>query len=151
MGRGGQRPDQVTRPPKAAASPRMDVAVAILLSQGRVWIQSRRTRDSLMGCWEFPGGKLKPGESVRAGLRREVREELGLDLSECPVELYGRASYCYPEQTVDIRFFLCRLPTPPSPEPRAGGSNWPMPLPLSGSPRPTTSIVRKLGEMMKNR
>ncbi len=149
MGRGGQRPDQVTRPPKAAASPRVDVAVAILLSQGRVWIQSRRTRDSLMGCWEFPGGKLKPGESVRAGLRREVREELGLDLSECPVELYGRASYCYPEQTVDIRFFLCRLPTPP----HLSQGRWIELARLSTFrfPPANASIVRRLGEMMKNR
>ena len=148
MGRGGQRPDQVTRPPKAAASPRVDVAVAILLSQGRVWIQSRRTRDSLMGCWEFPGGKLKPGESVRAGLRREVREELGLDLSEYPVELYGRASYCYPEQTVDIRFFLCRLPTPP----HLSQGRWIELARLSTFrfPPANASIVRKLGEMTRN-
>lgn len=104
----------MTRSPGAAAPPRVEVAVAILLSQGQVWIQPRRTRDSLRGCWEFPGGKLEWGESARDGLTREVREELGLDLSENPVQLYGRAHYSYPEQTVDIRFFLCKLPSPPS-------------------------------------
>ena len=104
----------MTRPPQAATPPRVDVAVAILLSQGRIWIQRRRTRDSLRGCWEFPGGKLEPGEGARAGLRREVLEELGLDLSDYPLELFGRACHTYPEHTVDLRFFLCRLPSPPS-------------------------------------
>ncbi len=145
MDRGGPRPDQVTRPPKAAAPRRVDVAVAILLSQGRVWIQPRRTRDSLMGCWEFPGGKLKQGEAARDGLRREVREELGLDLSEYPVELYGKAGYYYPEQTVDIRFFLCRLPSTPS----LTQGRWVELARLSTYrfPPANRSIVRRLGEL----
>ena len=147
MDRGGSRPDQVTRPPKAAAPPRVDVAVGILLSQGRVWIQPRRTRDSLMGCWEFPGGKLKPGEGPRAGLRREVLEELGLDLSEYQVESYGRARHSYPEQTVDIRFFLCRLPSPPP----LDTGRWVELSRLSACrfPPANRSIIRKLGEMKK--
>ena len=137
----------MTRPPKAAP-PRVDVAVAILLSQGRVWIQPRRTRDSLMGCWEFPGGKLKPGEAAGDGLRREVREELGLDLPGIHLELCGRAHHSYPEQTVDIRFFLCRLPTPPS----LSHGRWIELARLSTFrfPPANASIVRRLGEMTKN-
>lgn len=136
----------MTRLPKAAP-PRVDVAVAILLSQGRVWIQPRRTRDSLMGCWEFPGGKLKRGEAVRDGLRREVREELGVDLAESPVEPYGRVGYCYPEQTVDIRFFLCRLPSAPS----LSHGRWVELSRLSSYrfPPANRSIVRRLREMKK--
>ena len=148
MDRGGQRPDPVTRSPKTAALRRVDVAVAILLSQGRVWIQPRRTRDSLAGCWEFPGGKLKPGEGVRAGLRREVREELGLDLSDDGVESYGRAGYCYPEQTVDIRFFLCRLPSPPA----LSHGRWveTADLPSYRFPPANTAVVRRLGATTAN-
>ena len=147
MDRGGQRPDPVTRPPQSAAPRRVDVVVAILLSQGRVWIQPRRTRDSLRGCWEFPGGKLKAGEGPRAGLRREVREETGLDLSEFQVELYGKARHSYPEQTVDIRFFLCRLPSLP---PLVSG-RWVELSRISAYrfPPANRSIVRKLGEMKK--
>ena len=147
MDRGGQRPDPVTRPPNPAAPPRVDVSVAILLSQGRVWIQPRRTRDSLMGCWEFPGGKLKPDEGPRAGLRREVLEELGLDLSECQLETYGRTHHHYPEQTVDIRFFLCRLPSPPS----LDTGRWVEVSRLSTYrfPPANRSIVCKLGKMKK--
>ena len=138
----------MTRLPEAAAPPRVEVAVAILLSRGRVWIQRRRTRDSLRDCWEFPGGKLEPGESARDGLRREVREELGLDLSEYAVQLYGRAHHGYPEQTVDIRFFLCRLPSPPS----LDTGRWVEPSRLSTYrfPPANRSIVRKLLEMKKN-
>jgi len=137
----------VTRPPEAAAPPRVEVAVAILLSQGRVWIQPRRTRDSLMGCWEFPGGKLKPGEGPRAGLRREVREEVGMDLSEYRLESYGRARHRYPEQTVNIRFFLCRLPSPPP----LDTGRWVEVSRLSTYrfPPANRSIVCKLGEMKK--
>ena len=145
MDRGGSRPHQVTRPPNAAALPRVDVAVAVLLHQGRAWIQPRRTPDSLTGCWEFPGGKLERGESARDGLRREVREELGLDLSENSVELYGRAHHRYPEQTVDIRFFLCRLPSLPS----LSDGRW-VELSLLSFyrfPPANRSIVRRLGEM----
>ncbi len=144
MDRGGPGPDQVTRLPKAAP-PRVDVAVAVLLSRGRVWIQPRRTRDSLMGCWEFPGGKLKRGEAARDGLRREVLEELGVDLAEYPVEPLGRVGYCYPEQTVDIRFFLCRLPSTPS----LTQGRWVELARLSiyRFPPANRSIVRRLGEL----
>lgn len=132
-----------------AAPPRVEVAVAILLSQGRVWIQPRRTRDSLRGCWEFPGGKLEPGESARDGLTREVREELGLDLSESPAQYYGRAHHSYPEQTVDIRFFLCRLPSTPF----LSRGRWVELSRLSSYqfPPANQSIVRKLLEMKKKR
>ncbi len=138
----------MTRSAGAAAPPRVEVAVAIFLSQGRVWIQPRRTRDSLRGCWEFPGGKLERGESARDGLTREVREELGLDLSDSPVQLYGRAHYSYPEQTVDIRFFLCRLPSPPS----LGRGRWVELSRLASYrfPPANRSIVRKLLEMKEN-
>lgn len=137
----------MTRLPEAAAPPCVEVAVAILLSQGRVWIQPRRTRDSLAGCWEFPGGKLERGESARDGLKREVREELGLDLADHPMQLYGRARHSYPEQTVDIRFFLCRLPSPPP----LDSGRWVELSRLSSYrfPPANRSIVRKLLEMKK--
>lgn len=148
MDRGGPGPDPVTRLPEAAAPPRVEVAVAILLSRGRVWIQRRRTRDSLRGCWEFPGGKLERGESARDGLRREVREELGLELPESPVQLYGSAHHSYPEQTVDIRFFLCRLPSPPS----LSQGRWVELSRLASYrfPPANRSIVRRLAEMTGN-
>ncbi len=49
-------------------------------AQGRWLVNQRRPGTHLAGAWEFPGGKLQPGESRLAALRRELREELGIEL-----------------------------------------------------------------------
>jgi A/G-specific adenine glycosylase len=59
---------------------RIDVAVAVLEREGRVLLQERPAGGRLAGLWEFPGGKVEPGEGVTAALRREVREELGVEI-----------------------------------------------------------------------
>jgi 8-oxo-dGTP diphosphatase len=51
-----------------------------LVEEGRVLLGKRRSGQSLEGFWEFPGGKVEPGESPEAALVREFREELGLDV-----------------------------------------------------------------------
>ncbi|GIV54917.1 MAG: hypothetical protein KatS3mg039_1435 [Candidatus Kapaibacterium sp.] len=55
-----------------------DVAVAIVMDTGRVLIGKRRQGTRYQGVWEFPGGKVEPGESPVDALRREVQEELGI-------------------------------------------------------------------------
>ncbi|WP_237561462.1 Nudix family hydrolase [Frateuria defendens] len=55
------------------------VAGVMTDAQGRVLLAQRPPGKHLAGLWEFPGGKLEPGESVQAGLRRELQEELGVD------------------------------------------------------------------------
>lgn len=56
----------------------MVVAAAILDGAGRVLVAQRSYPPALAGRWEFPGGKLEAGEDERAGVIREVREELGI-------------------------------------------------------------------------
>jgi 8-oxo-dGTP diphosphatase len=58
----------------------MRVAAAVIEREGRVLIARRRPGDRFGGVWEFPGGKVEPGEAPRDGLRREIREELDLDV-----------------------------------------------------------------------
>ncbi len=57
------------------------VAAALIDGDGRVLVQQRPAGGSLAGLWEFPGGKLEPGETPEAALIRELREELGIDVA----------------------------------------------------------------------
>ncbi|UCD00099.1 MAG: A/G-specific adenine glycosylase [Phycisphaerales bacterium] len=60
--------------------PRHKVVVAVIYRKGRILIDKRKPDGLLGGLWEFPGGKVRSGESLEAALRREVREELGVEV-----------------------------------------------------------------------
>src|SRR5579872_6246538 len=69
-------------PSKAAPAARpVRVVAAILEREGRILVGRRRPDQPLAGQWEFPGGKVKPSETPRAALARELREELGVQAS----------------------------------------------------------------------
>jgi 8-oxo-dGTP diphosphatase len=55
------------------------VSAAIVIEDGRVLLTQRKAGGHLAGMWEFPGGKVEPGEDPRDALRRELREELGIE------------------------------------------------------------------------
>jgi mutator protein MutT len=79
------------------------VAAALLDLAGRVLIAQRPPGKHLSGRWEFPGGKLEPGEDRRAGLARELREELGITLTGTPRPLIRvRHTYDYGEVRIDM-------------------------------------------------
>lgn len=76
------------------------VAGALFDSAGRVLIAQRPPGKHMAGGWEFPGGKVEPGEEPRAGLVRELREELGIEVHEAaPLIAY---EHQYPQR----RFLL---------------------------------------------
>ncbi|WP_294261003.1 (deoxy)nucleoside triphosphate pyrophosphohydrolase [uncultured Sphingomonas sp.] len=56
------------------------VAAALVDTDGRVLVQRRPAGTSMAGLWEFPGGKVEPGETPEAALIRELAEELGIDV-----------------------------------------------------------------------
>jgi mutator protein MutT len=66
----------------------------------RVLIAQRPPGKHMAGGWEFPGGKLEPGEDRRAGLERELREELGIDIRDEPLRPLIRTIHEYPSRTV---------------------------------------------------
>lgn len=75
------------------------VAVAIIRDEaGRVLCTQRLPHQHLAGMWEFPGGKVEPGESLADGLRREILEELGIVTGSIAPLL--RVEHRYPEKTV---------------------------------------------------
>lgn len=76
-------------------------------AQGRVLIAERPPGKHLAGRWEFPGGKLEPGEERRAGLARELREELGIVITGTPRPLI-RLEHSYPDKHVHLDIFVVR-------------------------------------------
>ena len=80
------------------------VAAAVLLRpDGHVLLAQRPAGKAYAGYWEFPGGKLEPGESPRAALQRELREELGIEIQRASPWLVQE--FVYPHAHVILHFF----------------------------------------------
>ena len=86
----------------------IEVAAALIFRRGRLLITQRHADAHLGGLWEFPGGKREPGESWEACVIREIREELGVEMSVGP--LFDSITHAYPEKTVHLKFFAGTLP-----------------------------------------
>jgi mutator protein MutT len=87
---------------------KVSVVIAGILRRNGHILLSRRPQDvHLPGLWEFPGGKLEPGESHAEALRREIREELGIE-----IEVFGEVFttvHHYPEKSVELHFYECAI------------------------------------------
>ena len=83
-------------------------AVALIDPDGRVLLAQRPEGKSLAGLWEFPGGKVEPGESPEAALIRELKEELGLDTFASCLAPLTFASHSYPDFHLLMPLFACR-------------------------------------------
>lgn len=83
----------------------IEVSAGLVFRRGKLLITQRPEGGHLAGLWEFPGGKREPGESFEECLRRELREELGIDVEVG--ERVDSITHCYPERTVHLEFFLC--------------------------------------------
>lgn len=96
----------IPRPGKRS-SKKVAAAVAVIEERGRFLIQKRPPSGLLAGLWEFPGGKIKRGESPEAALKREVREELGARVGH--VRLLTTVKHAYTQYEVTLYVFSCRL------------------------------------------
>lgn len=85
----------------------LEVVVAVIEREGRYLIAQRLPGDSFGGRWEFPGGKLKAGETMEAALVREIREELGIAISVG--EKLKVIGHRYPNREIRLHCFHCRL------------------------------------------
>jgi 8-oxo-dGTP diphosphatase len=81
------------------------VTAAIVEDHGRYFVTRRLKGTHLEGCWEFPGGKIEPGESLADGLRRELREELGTEVS-VGQEVFS-VTHHYDDRSVELHFLAC--------------------------------------------
>jgi 8-oxo-dGTP diphosphatase len=91
-------------------------ACALIDSDGRVLLARRPEGKKMAGLWEFPGGKLNPGETPEAALIRELREELGIEVAGNCLAAFSFASYGYATFHLLMPLYVCRrwrgTPTP---------------------------------------
>jgi len=106
-------------PATAAESPLPIVlvsAVALVDADGRVLLAQRPAGKAMAGLWEFPGGKVNPGETPETALIRELAEELGIDVAASCLAPLTFASYSYPDFHLLMPLYVCRkwsgIPTP---------------------------------------
>jgi 8-oxo-dGTP diphosphatase len=83
-------------------------AVALIDADGRVLLAQRPEGKHLAGLWEFPGGKVHPGETPEAALIRELDEELGIDVVASCLAPFTFASHAYPEFHLLMPLYVCR-------------------------------------------
>lgn len=89
----------------------MILVVAALIERGdrRLLIGQRRWSDTSPLKWEFPGGKVRDGETPEAALARELREELGVTLRQCVEVARVQHQYGQTAETLEIRFFAAEI------------------------------------------
>lgn len=85
----------------------IQVAAGLIMQDGRYLIARRKSHVHLGGLWEFPGGKREVGESLEDCLRRELREELGIEIT--PPIRFRVFRHTYPEKSVELHFFRCAI------------------------------------------
>ncbi|MCB1341562.1 MAG: (deoxy)nucleoside triphosphate pyrophosphohydrolase [Pseudooceanicola sp.] len=83
-------------------------AVALIDTDGRVLLAQRPEGKPMAGLWEFPGGKVEPGETPEAALIRELHEELGIDTWASCLAPLTFASHGYPDFHLLMPLFACR-------------------------------------------
>lgn len=83
-----------------------DVTAAIILKDNKVLIAQRAPDERMAGKWEFPGGKIEPGETPRQCLIREISEEL--DVSVEVLDFFGESIYRYEHAEIRLLAYFCR-------------------------------------------
>ena len=85
------------------------VAAALIDVDGRVLIARRPKGKTMEGLWEFPGGKVKHGESLEAALIRELKEELDIDTELSCLAPFTFASHAYDDFHLLMPLYVCRI------------------------------------------
>ena len=115
-------------------------AISLIDADGRVLISKRPEGKTMAGLWEFPGGKVENTETPEEALIREIKEELGLDITESCLAPLSFASHTYADFHLLIVLFVCRV-WKGIPEPREGQEiRWVRPMRLGDYAMPPADI-----------
>ncbi len=124
-------------------------AVALVDGDGRVLIAQRPEGKPMAGLWEFPGGKVAPGETPEEALIRELSEELDIDVTENCLAPFTFASHRYDDFHLLMPLYVCRVWNG-SVRPQEGQAvKWVRPMRLGDYPmppadRPLVAMLRDL-------
>lgn len=83
-----------------------EVTAAIILRDNKILIAQRAPDDNLAGKWEFPGGKIEHGETLQECLKREIREELEVEIEV--LDFFDESIYRYHNGTIKLMAFWCK-------------------------------------------
>jgi 8-oxo-dGTP diphosphatase len=97
------------------------IAIAVVEHEDHFLIAQRPAGVPLAGLWEFPGGKIEPGETPEVAAVRECREETGITVE--PLFRYPTHVQDYDHDRVELHFIACR-PSPHEDQPTAGRYRW---------------------------
>lgn len=129
---------------KAKATPHFNIAVGVIRHKGSILIQKRPAEGLLGGLWEFPGGKQEAGETLQETVRREIAEELGIDVA-VGTEITA-VKHAYTHFKITLYAFECTLVSG-TPDPRAAEAwQWVAPEELEqfAFPRANKKVLEKL-------
>ena len=116
------------------------VAVAMVDVDNRVLLQQRPEGKSMAGLWELPGGKVHEGESPEAALIRELKEELGVDVTRSCLAPLTFASHRYDDFQLLMPVYACRV-WKGTPRPREGQAlKWVRPIDMTALPMPPADV-----------
>ena len=116
------------------------VAVALVDPDGRVLIAQRPEGKNMAGLWEFPGGKIEPGERPEAALIRELAEELGITAQEACLAPFTFASHTYDAFHLLMPIYICRR-WDGTPRPRHHAAlKWVRPRDMKDFPMPAADL-----------
>ena len=87
--------------------PLVIVAAAIIFQKGKILLTRRKPDTHQGGLWEFPGGKQERGETLEECLRRELKEEIDIEVSNA--KHFYTHRHRYPEKEVELHFFTCSI------------------------------------------
>ena len=115
-------------------------AVALVDPDGRVLLAQRPAGKSMAGLWEFPGGKIEPGETPEAALIRELQEELGIDTWASCLAPLTFASHSYADFHLLMPLFVCRKWQGQPQSREAQALKWVRPEDLRNYPMPAADL-----------
>jgi len=122
------------------AQPLLVVAAALIDHGGRVLVQQRLPGKAHAGLWEFPGGKLEPGEAPEIALVRELSEELGIIVAPPTLEPLTFATAPLGNRSLILLLYVCRRWSGEPHPYEAAALRWDVPLALRALPMPPADV-----------